>query len=64
MIHNIFKRAGFLTLHLKQFITFISGLISWLSHIICNEEEHPIYTDVCSNIAFLLLGINPAQLNQ
>ena len=39
-------------------------LVTWLGHEVCNGEEHPIYADVCSNLAFLLFGINPDQLNQ
>ena len=53
-------------LHLLGMYEFLPhpDLITWLGHMVCNEEEHPIYTDICSNIAFLMLGINPAQINQ
>ena len=52
--------------HLFGFYEFLPhpDLVTWLGHEVCNEEEHPIYTDVCTNILFLLYGINPDQLNQ
>jgi hypothetical protein len=39
-------------------------IISALAHVFCNEEEHPIYTDVCANIAFILLNIKVDHLNK
>jgi hypothetical protein len=42
----------------------LADVVSWLGHVVCNEEDHPIYTQVCENIGFLLLGINPEQLNE
>jgi hypothetical protein len=52
-------------LHLLGLYEFIphTDLISWLGHEICNEEIHPVDALICENIAFLLLGINPDQLN-
>ncbi len=41
-----------------------TGLINWLGDVFCNEEDHPIYTEVCVNVAFLLFGIQTDQLNK
>lgn len=40
-----------------------SDLMTWLGHVVCNVEEHPIMADLCANAAFLLMGINLNQLN-
>ncbi len=51
--------------HFLGFWEFIphSWLITWLGHYVCNEDDHPIWGSLCLNVAFLLMGINPEQLN-
>ena len=39
-------------------------VVSELGHLFCNEEEHPVYAEICANIAFILLGLNPDHLNR
>lgn len=41
-----------------------SDVITWLGDIVCNEDDHPIYAEVCVNVAFLLFGIQIEQLNK
>ena len=38
-------------------------VISWLGHVVCNSDDHPYWGSLCLNIAFLIGGINPDQLN-
>jgi hypothetical protein len=53
-------------LHLLGVYEFLphTEVISWLGDTVCDEEDHPIYTEVCTNVAFLLFGIQPEQLNK
>jgi hypothetical protein len=38
-------------------------VISDLGHLYCDVEEHPIYAEICANIAFILFNIAPDHLN-
>ena len=52
--------------HLFGFWEFLPhpDLIAALAHIYCNQEEHPIQTDLCAEMAFILFGVNLDQLNK
>ena len=41
-----------------------SDIVSWFGQHVCNEDANPDLSDVCSNIAFAFLGMNPEQLNK
>ena len=41
-----------------------SQIVSWIGHQICNEESNPDLADVCANLAFAFMGLNPDQFNR
>ena len=41
-----------------------SQIVSWIGHQICNEESNPDFADVCANLAFAFMGLNPDQFNR
>jgi len=41
-----------------------SQIVSWIGHQICNEESNPDLADVCANLAFAFMGLNPDQFNK
>lgn len=41
-----------------------SQIVSWIGHQICNEESSPDLADVCANLAFAFMGLNPDQFNK
>jgi hypothetical protein len=38
-------------------------IFSWLGDTFCSQNDRPVYTEVCNNLAFLLYGIKPDRLN-
>ena len=40
-----------------------NSFIEWIGHFFCDVSEHPILGQLCDNIAFMIAGVDQAQLN-
>ena len=40
-----------------------NSIIEWIGHFFCDVSEHPILGQLCDNIAFIIAGVDEAQLN-
>lgn len=38
-------------------------IISWMAHLFCDVDDHPLNSILCENIAFIIAGVNKSQLN-
>ena len=41
-----------------------SSFVSWIGHLMCNDQASENLGDICENLAFAFFGINPDQMNE